>query len=127
MNNASCSDWGRGTSTQPLVTIKGGGAGATAGTTVIVASGTYTDQVTVTNSGTSTGPIVFAPAAGASVTIRGPTYGFRLSSKSWITIRGFNVTRSTSHGIYVSGSSPITPPAHNTHHPGPPPQHLQTR
>jgi parallel beta-helix repeat protein len=61
------------------------------------------------------------------VTIRGPTYGFRLSSKSWITIRGFNVTRSTSHGIYVSGSSSITLQANHISYAGQPTSSLKAR
>jgi parallel beta-helix repeat protein len=107
-NNPGCADTGPGTPTQPLCSIKAAGARAIAGTTVIVSTGTYIDQVTVSHSGTPAEPIVFMPAAGASVTISGPTYGFRLSSKAWVTIKGFNITGTTSHGIYVSDSANIT-------------------
>ncbi len=33
------------------------------------------------------------------------SYGFTVSSRSWVTIAGFTVTRSDSKGIYVSGTS----------------------
>src|SRR4029450_7387402 len=81
-NNPGCSNVGPGTVTQPLCTIAAGATRAIAGTTVIVSTGTYPDQVTVKNSGSSAEPIVFMPAAGANVTISGPMYGFLLSGKS---------------------------------------------
>ena len=104
-NNPNCSDSGSGTSTQPYCTIKKAGSVATAGQTVQVQSGTYTDLVTVSNSGSPGSPIVFTPAPGASVTISGPANGFKLSGKSYVTIQGFTVTSTTSYGIYVSSSS----------------------
>jgi parallel beta-helix repeat protein len=48
------------------------------------------------------------PAAGASVTVTGGDIGFKVSTESWITIRGFTVTATSSHGVYASGSSNIT-------------------
>src|SRR6266536_1736325 len=68
-NNPSCSDTGPGTSTQPFCTIKPAASQSTAGQTVQVASGTYPELVTVSNSGAPGSPIVFSAAPGASVTV----------------------------------------------------------
>ena len=72
---------------------------AVAGQTVLVSSGTYAGGATVAQSGTSSAPIVFQNAPGATVTVTGGTNGFKVSSKSWITIKGFTVTQSTRSGI----------------------------
>jgi parallel beta-helix repeat protein len=103
--NPSCSDSGSGTATQPFCTIKKGALVATAGQTVQVASGTYPELVTVSNSGTAGSPIVFTAAPGASVTVSGQANGFKLSGKSYVTIQGFTVANTTSYGFYVSSSS----------------------
>jgi parallel beta-helix repeat protein len=126
-NNPGCSNVGPGTVTQPLCTIAAAGTRAIAGTTVIVSTGTYPDQVTVKNSGSSAEPIVFMPAAGANVTISGPVYGFRLSAKSWVTIKGFNITGTTSHGIYVSDSANITLDGNHVTFAGRPTSELKAR
>jgi parallel beta-helix repeat protein len=47
-------------------------------------------------------------AAAPSVTISGGANGFMISGKSYITVRGFKVTGTTSYGISVSGSKNIT-------------------
>src|SRR6266540_3656931 len=104
-NNPSCSDTGPGTSTQPFCTIKPAASQATAGQTVQVASGTYPELVTVSNSGAPGSPIVFSAAPGASVTVSGQANGFKLGGKSYVTIQGFTVADTQSHGIYVSSSS----------------------
>jgi parallel beta-helix repeat protein len=104
-NNPSCSDSGSGTSSVPYCTIGKGASVAVAGQTVQVASGTYSELVTVAHSGSAGSPIVVTPAAGASVTVSGMANGFKVSSKSYITIRGFTVRGTTSYGIYVTGGS----------------------
>src|SRR6266536_1802104 len=104
-NNPSCSDTGPGTSTQPFCTIKPAASQATAGQTVQVASGTYPELVTVSNSGAPGSPIVFSAAPGASVTVSGQANGFKLAGKSYVTIQGFTVANTSSYGIYVSSSS----------------------
>src|SRR5204863_9054293 len=43
-----------------------------------------------------------------AVTVTGGADGFVLSGKSWVTVRGFTVTNTSSYGIYVSNSSNIT-------------------
>ena len=106
-NQSDCSNSGPGTTARPLCTISAGAARAVAGDTVLVRSGTYTEQVTVVRSGQAGRPIVFRAASGASVRVRGRTSGFRVDSRSWIRIRGFRVADTVSHGIHVTGSSRI--------------------
>jgi parallel beta-helix repeat protein len=117
--NASCSDTGPGTEATPLCTITAGAGRAVAGDTVLVHSGTYAEQVTVTSSGTQALPITFAEAPGSTVTITGPVgcgppssaapcNGFRINSKSYITVRGFTIADTAGHGINVTKSSNIT-------------------
>lgn len=107
-NNPNCSNTSAGTESIPFCSI---GAAAkvatTAGTTVLVASGTYVENVTITSSGTQAAPIVFRPAPGANVTLTGQIHAFTVTA-SWIAITGFNVTRTTGYGIYLKGSSNIT-------------------
>jgi len=79
-----------------------------AGQTVQVAAGTYPERVVVSSSGTSSAPIVFSAAPGASVTLSGQANGFYISSKSWITITGFSIINTSDYGIAVSNSSHIT-------------------
>jgi parallel beta-helix repeat protein len=104
----NCSNTGPGTGGQPFCTIGAAASRATVGTTVQVASGTYPEAVTVADSGTSTAPIVFTAAPGATVTVTGQANGFVVSARSWVTIAGFNVTNTTGVGIKVSDSSRIT-------------------
>jgi parallel beta-helix repeat protein len=104
--NASCSDVGSGTSTVPFCTISAAALNASAGRTVQVAAGTYSETVTVKYSGVAGSPVVFSAAPG--VTVTGGTNGFKLSSKSYVTVKGFTVTRTTGVGILVSGSNNIT-------------------
>jgi len=62
----------------------------------------------VSSSGTSGAPIVFGAAPGASVTVSGQANGFYFSSKSWVTVQGFNVINTSDYGIAVNNSSFIT-------------------
>jgi len=106
--NPACSNSGSGTPTQPFCTISAAATKVTAGQTVQVAAGTYPERVAVATSGTSTAPIVFTSAPGATVTVSGQANGFYFSSKSWVTVNGFNVTGTTDYGIAVNNSSNIT-------------------
>jgi parallel beta-helix repeat protein len=103
--NTNCSDAGSGTLEQPFCTIKPAATRATAGQTVQVASGTYPELVTVSNSGAPGSPIVFTAAPGASVTVSGQANGFKVAGKSYVTIQGFAVANTSSYGFYVSSSS----------------------
>ena len=106
--NPSCSDSGTGTPIQPFCTITGAAKKVAAGQTVEVATGTYAEAVTMVASGTSTGPISFTAAPGATVTVSGKANGFSISGKSWISITGFHVTNTTSYGIVAKNSAHIT-------------------
>ena len=105
INNSSCSDSGPGSQAQPYCHIQAAAKVATAGTTVSVASGTYSEDVTPANSGASGSPITFMAAPSASVTITGQANGFTLSNVSWITVQRFTVTGTSRAGIYASGAS----------------------
>ncbi len=107
-SNPSCSDAGTGTATQPFCTIGAAAAKVTAGQMVQVAAGTYTESVSVTHSGTSSAPIAFTAAPGATVTLTGGSNGFNLSGVSWVTVNGFVVTKTTDYGIVASSSSNVT-------------------
>jgi parallel beta-helix repeat protein len=106
--NPNCSPSGPGTQDHPFCTIAAAAGVATAGNTVLVSSGTYNGQVTPSNSGTASAPIVFAAAPGASVIITEGNYGFYVSGKSYLTVRGFRITGTSEAGIHITGSSNIT-------------------
>ena len=106
--NAACSDSGSGTIDQPFCTIRAAAGKVAAGQTVQVAAGAYPEAVTIPASGTSTAPIAFTSAPGATVTLSGQANGFAISGRSWITVTGFDITRTSSYGIAVSDSSHIT-------------------
>src|SRR4051794_13197082 len=106
--SSSCSDTAQGTSTQPFCTIGAAAARVAAGQTVQVAAGTYRERVSPAASGTSTAPITFVAAPGATVTVTGQVNGFAISSLSWIVVDGFTVTSTGEYGILVSNSSHIT-------------------
>jgi parallel beta-helix repeat protein len=103
---SGCSNTGSGTSSTPFCTIGAAAAKAVAGTTVQVSPGTYTEMVTVKNSGTASAPVVFTAPSGATVT--GGTNGFKLGSKAYVTVKGFTVTKTSGVGILVSGSNHVT-------------------
>lgn len=119
-NNSSCTNSGSGTVQKPYCTISAAALKATSGQTVEVASGTYTEGVTPKYSGTSTSPIIYIAAPGAQVTVTGATHGFYLSSKKYVTVKGFSVTKTTGVGIRVASSSNITIANNNVSYAGAP-------
>jgi parallel beta-helix repeat protein len=96
---------GSGSQAAPFCKIKSAADAAQPGDTVRVAAGTYAEAVVPARSGTSASPIVYQADPGA--TVRGGTNGFQISSKSWLTVRGFTVTATVKEGITVSGSTSI--------------------
>jgi parallel beta-helix repeat protein len=104
----NCSDAGTGTATTPYCTIAKAAKVAVAGQTVVVAAGTYVDEVFPWRSGTPTAPIVFRPADGARVVIQGPRHGFTISNQSWISVSGFEIDDTTGSGIYVYNATGVT-------------------
>jgi parallel beta-helix repeat protein len=109
--NGACSNSGPGTSSRPFCSIGAANAKAVAGTTVQVLTGTYAESVTVANSGTASAPVVFTASSG--VTVTGGANGFRISSKAYVTIKGFTVTKTSDAGILASGSNHITLDSNN--------------
>jgi parallel beta-helix repeat protein len=103
----ACSDTGPGSQDQPFCAIRPAASAAVAGQTVSVAAGTYQEMVSPSHSGTPDAPIAFV-AAGPGVTVTGGVHGFSVSGRSWIEIRGFDVTATSDAGIYLSGSSNVT-------------------
>ncbi len=103
--NPACSDTGTGSAAQPFCTIVRGAKVAKADTTVFVASGTYGGDISVSNSGTAGAPITFTAGPGATVVIQGGTSGFKISSKSYVTVTGFTVTSTTGNGISASSAA----------------------
>jgi parallel beta-helix repeat protein len=106
--NPSCSDAGSGSASQPFCTVGAAAGRVSAGQTVQVAAGTYSENVTVPTSGTSTAPITFTAAPGASVVLSGQASGFTISGRGWITVKGFTVTGTSGYGISVTNSAHIT-------------------
>jgi parallel beta-helix repeat protein len=106
--NPGCSDVGSGTAAQPFCTIGAAAGRVSAGQIVQVAAGSYPENVTVPTSGTSTAPITFTAASGASVVLSGQASGFTISGRSWITVNGFTVTGTSGYGISVTSSAHIT-------------------
>jgi parallel beta-helix repeat protein len=111
-NGATCSDTasGAGTATLPFCTISKGVAVAQAGQTVLVSSGTYQETVTFPRSGLSKSPITLKTAPNANVTVTNPntgSYGIKGSSRSYVTVKGFNVGPTDVNGIYFSGGTGI--------------------
>ncbi|MBX5475331.1 MAG: right-handed parallel beta-helix repeat-containing protein [Thermoleophilia bacterium] len=104
-SSASCTDGGTGTQAAPFCTIGAAAAVVAAGQTVQVAAGVYRESVTVRSSGTSSAPIVFAAAPGATVTVTGGAHGFAVSGRSWVAINGFDITATSGHGLDVSSGS----------------------
>jgi len=105
-HSASCTDTGAGSKAQPLCTLGAAASRASAGTTVEVASGTYSEQVEP-RSGLPDKPVVFAAAPGADVTVGGQKNGFRIAGDSWVTVKGLTVGGTSGDGIAVSDSDHI--------------------
>ncbi|HEU4421119.1 MAG TPA: right-handed parallel beta-helix repeat-containing protein [Pilimelia sp.] len=109
VGGAGCSDSGRGSAARPFCTINRGTSVATAGQSVLVASGHYAETVTVRNSGESGRPIVVRPKRGAAVTLTsgGGDGAVVLNGVQHVEVIGLTITNPTSYGILVTNSSDI--------------------
>jgi parallel beta-helix repeat protein len=109
-NDPSCSATGGGTSTTPYCTIMSAAKVAQPGQTVLVSAGTYPEQVTPARSGSAGLPIAFVAVAGEPVVVTGGATGsgFKLSSRTWITVTGFTIAGTTSHGISATAGGHLT-------------------
>lgn len=106
-SSRACTDMGPGTAARPFCTLGRAATVATAGQTVLVATGRYAEQLQPRNSGTSGKPITFAAKYGSNVVITGGTYGVLVSGRSYITVRGFTIVHTPGSGIYVKSSKRI--------------------
>jgi parallel beta-helix repeat protein len=106
----TCSDTGAGTQTVPYCSIAPAAKAAQPGQTVLVSPGTYAEQVSPARSGTAGSPITFQAGSGGTVVVTGGATGsgFKLSSRSWITVAGFTVTGSPGNGINLTTGSHLT-------------------
>jgi parallel beta-helix repeat protein len=106
----ACSDTGSGTQTVPYCSIAPAAKAAQPGQTVLVSPGTYAEQVSPARSGTAGSPVTYRAASGGAVVVTGGASGsgFKLSSRSWITIAGFTVKGSLGNGINLSSGSHLT-------------------
>ena len=95
--STSGSDANPGTSDRPFRTINKAAQVATAGDVVTIRNGTYNENVTVRNSGTSSARIVFQAASRGGVILTGPgrafkpyTYygGVQNTGQLYVTVRG---------------------------------------
>jgi parallel beta-helix repeat protein len=107
----SCSNGGSGTAVHPFCTIAPAASRLRAGQTVLVRSGTYKETVRVSRSGTRSAPINFVAAPGGKVSVTGAgnsrSVGFYVSGRNYVTIHGFNVSRTGADGIVVRNSSNV--------------------
>lgn len=108
VGGSGCSDSGPGSQGNPFCTISKAASVAVAGQTVLVSSGTYSEDVKPAKSGASGSPITYQAAPGANPVITGGANAFTISGRSWITVTGFTVTGTTSSGIYLWNDSNIT-------------------
>jgi parallel beta-helix repeat protein len=103
----ACLDTGPGTAATPYCNITPAAKLAQPGDVVQVGTGTYLERVSIARSGTEAAPVTFTAAPGASPVVKGGSYGFYMSAKSWIVIQGFTVTNTVGYGIYAKDSSHI--------------------
>lgn len=108
--NPACSDTGPGSAGTPFCTISRAAKVVLAGQSVQVGAGTYREQVYPAKSGTEAAPIAFVAVSGAPVVVTGGATGsgFKLSTRSWISVIGFTVIGSPGHGISASSGSHLT-------------------
>src|SRR5436190_4506827 len=100
------SDSSPGTDVQPLRTIARAATLAAAGTTVIVAPGTYSEPMVSSSSGTPTGRIRFVSSVRWAAQIRtAGAYRAWLNFGNYVDIDGFDISAAGAHlGIQNEGS-----------------------
>ena len=109
-SSPACSNTGAGTQDVPYCSIAPAAKAAQPGQTVLVSPGTYAEQVSPARSGTAGSPITFLAGTGGQVVVTGGATGsgFKLSSRSWITVAGFTVKGSPGNGINLTTGSHLT-------------------
>lgn len=97
-----------GTESQPWRTIQKAAAIMVGGDTVYVRGGTYNEQITPQNSGSSGNYITYQTYPGETVIIDGQntkSHGFAINGRSYLIIDGFEMTNQVLRGVYISSSS----------------------
>src|SRR5947207_2749995 len=106
VGGAGCSDaTGGGTQATPFCTISAGAAAAGPGDTVLVAAGTYTEQVTVPHSGSGWLPLTIQSAAPGAAIVTGGVHGFVVTGQTGVRINGFTVTGTSGEAFLLTDSS----------------------
>jgi hypothetical protein len=107
------SDSNTGTSAKPYKTITKAASVAKAGTTIHVAAGTYSGNVSTKVSGTSTNRIIFLSDTkwGAKIIGTGTEAAWN-NTGSYIDINGFDISGSGRHGVLNYGSYTLVTNSH---------------
>lgn len=117
-----------GSQTSPWCTITYGIGRISGGDTLLVKSGTYNEQFTITRpNGTASAPTVIKTFPGATVTILGDGVDggrIKIENASYITLDGFIVTN-FNQGIHVNTSDHIVVKNNTVHHVGQEGIHVQ--
>lgn len=100
-----CSDSNPGDQARPFCTVVKAAKVARAGTTVVVASGTYGGDVRPWYGGTSTLPIVYTAAPGAQPILEGGQHSIVISNLSWISVTGFTMQNSTGSSVFTNNAN----------------------
>lgn len=103
----TCSDR-PASSTGPFCTIGAAVARVAPGQSVLVRPGTYHEEVEPPVSGTAGQPIVITADPGGPVRVTGRRHGFRLVSKSHVSIEGFVVEGTAGSGVTIMASDNVT-------------------
>ena len=102
--HSSASDSNPGTAALPWKTITKANQALSAGDTVYIKSGTYTNYISPTRSGTSSSPITYKNFGGDTVTVQSTSYAISLVGKSYITVQGITFTN-VDRFMYLEGAS----------------------
>ena len=102
-SNPSANDQNTGAIDRPWKTITKANQTLTAGDTVYIKAGTYSNYINPANSGAA-GRYISYEGYGGTVTISGQAYGIRINGKNYIKVSGISGTNNTYH-LYITGGS----------------------
>lgn len=94
-----------GSLASPWQTIAKANAELSAGESVYILAGQYSQPVYPTNTGTAALPILYSSYTNASVTITGAITPLTISGKSYITVSGLNFTNVSRFGLLSSATN----------------------
>jgi parallel beta-helix repeat protein len=104
----ACSDAGPGTAARPFCTLTKGVSRTTAGYTLYIGWGRFTETIRPIASGTAAAPIRITAWPGRSPIITGVTYGAFISGRRYISLSNLRFSGTVRDGIYVANSTHIT-------------------